>query len=171
MNGRILVFNCHEAWVYQLRLLAKRLDIVVGLPGRHTETWDAALRPVPPNSRLVSLAEVFAARETYDCIITHNLTDLLDAKPLLGPRLFVIHLTLHGMILEQNARTDAQEFRGAVAQYVRQINAHVIAISRLKGASWGFPDHLVPLSAHPKDYLPWQGDLARGLRRSNYILR
>src|SRR5262249_25433604 len=81
-------------------------------------------------------------------------TDLLDAKPLLGPRLFVIHLTLHGMILEQNARTDAQEFRRAVAQYVRQINAHVIAISRLKGASWGFPDHLCRSQPIPKTICP-----------------
>jgi hypothetical protein len=35
MNGRILVLNCHEAWIHQLRLLDQPLDIVVGLPGLH----------------------------------------------------------------------------------------------------------------------------------------
>ena len=95
----------------------------------------------------------------------------MDAKSLLGPRLFVIHVTLNGMILEQNARTDAQEFRHAVAHYVRQVGPHVIAVSRLKGESWGFPENIVPVSADPQDYLPWEGDLAKGLRVSNFILR
>jgi hypothetical protein len=106
MNGRILVLNCHEAWVYQLRLLNKPMDIVVGLPGRHTLDWDAAMRPVPPNSCLVSLHDVLAAQSAYDCIIAHNLSDLLDLKTLPGPRLLVIHITLEGMILEQGAQTD-----------------------------------------------------------------
>jgi glycosyltransferase involved in cell wall biosynthesis len=171
MNGRLLVLNCHEAWVYQLRLLDTPLDIVVGLPGRHTKRWDEGMRPVPPKSRLVSLPEVLAANDTYDCIITHNLTDLLDVKTLPGPRLFVIHLTLEGMLLEQNARADADEFRRAVAQYTDRAVTQVVAVSAMKGKSWGFQEMIVPLTADPRDYLPWEGDLARGLRVSNYILR
>jgi Glycosyl transferases group 1 len=171
MNGRILVLNCHEAWVYQLRLLGQPLDIVIGLPGRHTQGWDEAVRPVPANARLVSLPAVLAAQNTYDCIIAHNLTDLLDVKTLPGPRLFVIHLTLEGMLVEQNARTRADDFRRAVANYIERIAAHVVAISPLKGRSWGFPDEIVPLTAEPRDYTPWQGEIAAGLRVSNYILR
>ena len=45
---RLLVFDCHEAWVYQLRLLRWPLDIVVGLRGRHTQEWDESMRPIPP---------------------------------------------------------------------------------------------------------------------------
>ena len=33
---RLLVFNCHEAWVYQLGLLDYDLDIICGLSGRYT---------------------------------------------------------------------------------------------------------------------------------------
>jgi glycosyltransferase involved in cell wall biosynthesis len=171
MNGRILVLNCHEAWVYQLRLLERPLDIVVGLAGRHMRGWDEAMRPVPPNARLVSLQEVLAAHEVYDCIVTHNLTDLLDVKTLVGPRILVIHLTLEGMVLEQSAKTSAADFRRAVAQYIEQAGAHVVAVSALKGKSWGFSENVVPLTADPSDYLPWDGDLARGLRVSNYISR
>ena len=171
MNGRILVLNCHEAWVYQLRLLDKPLDIVVGLPGRHTLEWDAGMRPVPPRSRLVWLREVLVAQNTYDCIIAHNLSDLLDVKTLPGPRLLVIHLTLEGMILEQGARTGPDEFRRAVAEFTERVAAHVIAVSAMKGQSWGFEENIVPLTADPGEYLPWRGDLARGLRVSNYVLR
>jgi glycosyltransferase involved in cell wall biosynthesis len=170
-NNRLLVFNCHEAWVYQLRLLQKPLDIIIDLPGRHTRGWDESMRPVPPNSRFVTLDEVFSARETYDCVIAHNLTDLLDVKGLPGPRLLVIHLTLDGMFLEQGAKTDPGEFRGAVSQYMEQSRVHAVAVSQLKGKSWGFTLDIVPLTADPTDYLPWSGDIAAGLRISNFLRR
>src|SRR5690242_20155268 len=168
---RILVFNCHEAWVHQLRLLGARLDIIVGLPGRHTPGWDEAMRPLPPRSRQVTLQEVLRARESYDCIITHNLTDLLDLKAFSGPRILMIHLTLEGMIAEQKPSMDSEDFRVAVHKYTGLTRTHVIAVSSLKARSWGFEQHVVPLAADPGDYFPWRGDLARGLRVSNYIVR
>jgi glycosyltransferase involved in cell wall biosynthesis len=129
------------------------------------------MRPVPPNSRFVNLPQVLSARETYDCIIAHNLTDLLDSKTLAGPRLLVIHLTLEGMFLEQNAKTDPAEFRGAVARFTKQLHTHVVAVSQLKGKSWGFAEDLVPLTVDPADYRPWIGDIAAGLRISNFVTR
>jgi hypothetical protein len=171
MNGRLLVFNCHEAWVHQLRLLNRPLDIVVDLSGRHTRCWDEAMRPVPPNSRLVTLHDVLAASENYDCILAHNLTDLLDVKSLPGPRLLVLHITLESMVLEQHAQTPADEFRRTAADYLEKARAHVVAVTTLKGRSWGFSENIVHSCADPADYLPWQGDLARGLRVANFVLR
>jgi len=171
MNGRLLVFNCHEAWVHQLRLLDRPIDVVIDLPGRHTRGWDESIRPVPPNARLIPLNDVLAAPETYDCIVAHNLTDLLDVRSLPGPRLMVIHLTLDGMFLEQNAKSDPSEFRRAVTNFLAQTNTHVVAVSQLKGCSWGFAENIVPLCIDPADYLPCQGDLAAGLRVSNFVLR
>src|SRR5258708_18112467 len=129
MNGRLLVFNCHEAWVYQLQFLGRPLDIVVNLPGRHTRGWDEAMRPVPPNARLVTLEEVLASRETHDCIIAHNLSELLDIKTLAGPRILMIHITVESLILEQGAQTDPAEFRRAVCQYLRYPRPHVLTLS------------------------------------------
>jgi hypothetical protein len=171
MNGRILVLNCHEAWIHQLRILNRSLDIVVGLAGRHRRDWDDGVRPVPPGARLISLQQAFAEPASYDCIIAHNLSDLLDTRMLPGPRLLIVHLTLEGMILEQNAKTPVAEYRHAVAKYTRSIGAHVVAVSSLKGESWGFTEHIVPLTANPADYLPWTGELACGLRVSNFVLR
>jgi hypothetical protein len=171
MNGRTLVLNCHEAWIHQLRLLDRSLDIVVGLPGRHTRDWDHGIRPVPPKARLLSLQQAFAEPAPYDCIIAHNLSDLLDTRTLSGPRLLILHLTLEGMILEQNAQTPVVEYRNAVAEYTERVGAHVVAVSSLKGTSWGFTEHIVPLTANPAEYLPWIGELACGLRVSNFVLR
>ncbi len=171
MNGRLLVLNCHEAWIHQLRLLHYPLDIVVGLPGRHTREWDAAIRPAPPRSRLITLGEALAAPDQYDCIIAHNLSDLFDTKALVGPRILVIHLTLEGMILEQRAKTPAADYRNVVVEYTERVSAHVVATSTLKAKSWGFPENIVPLMADPGEYPPWGGDLACGLRVSNFVMR
>lgn len=170
-DRRLLVFDCHEAWVYQLGALNRPLDIVIGLPGRAVSGWDAAMRPLPSNARCVRLEDVFAARETYDCIIAHNLTDLLDVKTLDGPRLLVLHATLGGLALDQRSATAPDDMRRALSQYARIVGAHVVAVSRLKGRSWGFDEEVVPLSVDPGAYLPYNGDLARGLRIANEIRR
>jgi glycosyltransferase involved in cell wall biosynthesis len=171
MNGRLLVFNCHEPWVYQLRALRQPLDIISDLPGRHVRGWDSAVRPVPGNARLISLATAQQSPVPYDCILAHNLTDLLDAKLLVGPKLLIIHLTLDGMLLEQQSQTTPGEFRAAVLEFLRRGATHVVPVSQLKGRSWGFAGEVVRLSADADDYLPWQGELARGLRISSFVTR
>jgi hypothetical protein len=168
-GNRLLVFDCHEAWVYQLRALKQQMDVVVGLKGRHVPGWDEAMRPVPPNARLVLLEEVLASRASYSCIIAHNLTDLLDVKTLEGPRLYVIHQTLDSMVREQQSVVSAEDLRRAVTQYVRLIGAHVMAVTALKGHSWGYDQDVVCSSAEPEDYLPYTGELACGLRVANHI--
>jgi hypothetical protein len=134
---RLLVFDCHEAWVYQLRLLDQPMNVVVGLKGRHTAGWDYRMRPVPPNARIVRLEEALAATEPYGCIIAHNLTDLLDLKHLVAPRFFVIHGTLEGIVLEERSATPMDQLRCATAKYLSLVGAHAIAISPLKARSWG----------------------------------
>jgi hypothetical protein len=79
---RLLVFNCHEAWVHQLEGIGYELDIVVGLPGRAVTTWDERMRPVPAGARLLSLDEALASRTAYAVAVMHSVTDLLDAKTL-----------------------------------------------------------------------------------------
>jgi Glycosyl transferases group 1 len=171
MDERLLVFDCHEAWAYQLQALPYPMDVVVGLRGRQADGWDEGMRPVPRNARLVRLDEVLRTRQTYYCIVANNLTDLLDAKSLAGPRLLVVHETLDGALREQGSGVPAHEFRTAVSQYVRMTGTHVVAVSKLKGRSWGFEGDLVPFSADPDVYPVWSGDLARGLRVANHIQR
>jgi glycosyltransferase involved in cell wall biosynthesis len=168
-SDRLLVFDCHEAWVHQLRVLPQPMDVVVGLKGRHTDGWDIAMRPVPPNARIVRLEDVIAAAPSYYCIVAHNLTDLLDVKTLPGPRLLVIHQTLEGMMREQRSVTPPEEFRAAVARYIALTRTHVVAVSGLKGRSWGFDEDVVPFSADPADYPAYLGDVPRGLRIANDI--
>jgi len=171
MNQRLLVFDCHEAWVYQLHVLDCPLDIVVGLRGRSQDGWDENMRPLPPNSRLVRLDEVLKRKESYACIVGHNLTDLLDVKSIPGPRILVIHEALDGVAHEHRLAVPTEEFRATFAKFVNLTGTHVVPVSQMKGRSWGFEEDIVPSSADAMDYLPWSGYLPRGLRVANHILR
>lgn len=166
---RLLVFNCHESWVYQLHQLDYQLDIITELKGRHTSDWDYNMRPFPENARKISLKEAQQTKKRYHCIIAHNLSDLLDVKGRKEPKLLVIHSTIEGRVISEGSDVNAYQMREELEKYVALTKTHVMAVSLLKGASWGQTSQIVPFSVNCDDYLPYRGNLARGLRISNFI--
>ncbi len=165
----LLVFNCHEAWVYQLGILGFRLDIIVGLKGRYKAGWDEQMRPLPPNSRLVSLKQALESQTEYHCIIAHNLTDLLDVKSRPEPRLLVLHSTLEGRAVEEKSNIDIEQLRRMVGDYLELVGGHAVATSMFKGESWGFTEDIVFLGIDAEQYLPYSGNEACGLRICNFV--
>lgn len=165
----LLVFNCHEAWVYQLGELGYDLDIIVGLKGQYKQTWDEQIRPVPPNCRLVTLSEAQQSSTSYYCIIMHNITDLLDVKHRSEPRLTVIHLSIEARLVEEKSSIEPEKMKEMLHKYLKLVGGHAVAVSKFKGNSWGFTEDIVPFGAAPDDYLPYCGEKACGLRISNFI--
>ncbi len=168
-NKTLLVFNCHEAWVYQLGCLGYKLDIIVGLAGRYKSGWDEQMRPLPPNSRLVGLPEALASPQEYYCIIAHNTTDLLDVKSRPEPRLMVIHSTLDGRVREERAKVEPAKLKETFRRYIETTGTHVVATSMYKGESWGFTEDIVHFGIDADAYPPYSGHEARGLRICNFI--
>jgi glycosyltransferase involved in cell wall biosynthesis len=165
----LLVFNCHESWVYQLGVLGYNLDIIIGLKGRYKESWDEQMRPVPPDSRLVTLSQALQNETPYYCIITHNITDLLDVKLRPEPRLTVIHLPIEARVEEEKSSIEPGKMKEALHKYLELVGGHVVAVSMFKGKSWGFTEDIVTFGIDADDYLPYSGEKARGLRISNFI--
>ena len=166
---KLLVLNCHEAWIHQLGVLGAELDIVIGLPGRYTKGWDTRMRPLPAGARTLTLDEVRTVGAQYDCVINHNITDLLDTKFMDAPKLLVLHETLEGRMAQQDAEFDAREMRAMLNAYLASVGGHAVAISRSKAKSWGVTHVVVHNSADPDAYLPHSGDVACGLRVANHI--
>jgi hypothetical protein len=164
---KLLVLNCHEAWVHQLGVLGAELDIVVGLPGRYTRTWDTRMRPVPPKARLLALSEARSAG--YDAVINHNITDLLDTKHLDAPKVLVLHETLEGRMAQQGADFEPRDMRAMLNSYLASVGGHAVAISRSKAKSWGVTHTVVQNSADPGQYLEPVGDVACGIRVANHV--
>lgn len=167
--GRLVVFNCHEAWVHQLDGLPYDLDVVVGLKGRYAERWDNAMRPLPARAREVRLPEV--RTDDVSCVVTHNITDLLDVKAFDAPKILVLHSTLAGRLHTEQSDLDPARASEVLHVYAERAGVHVVAVSELKGRSWGFTQDVVELSADPGAYPEPTCELASGLRVSNFVQR
>jgi hypothetical protein len=168
-NRTLLVFNCHEPWVYQLGTLGYGLDIVVNLPGKYNRGWDERMRPVPAHTRLISPSEALESPTAYYCIVTHNTTDLLDVRSRPEPKLLVLHHTLEGRLQEEHSNIDPRKMKDLLRTYIDLIGGHVVATSMFKGESWGYTDDIVPFGIDVEDYPPYEGHKTRGLRICNFI--
>ena len=168
-NKTLLVFNCHEAWVYQLGSLGYNLDIIIGLKGRAHPSWDERIRPVPKKSRLITLSEALQSPTNYYCIITHNMTDLLDVKLRPEPKINVLHISIETRALEEKSSLAPEKLKGVLHEYLDLIGGHAVAVTMSKGESWGFTEDVVNNSSNPSDYLPYSGHLASGLRIVNLL--
>jgi len=166
---RLLVFNCHEAWVHQLGVLGCELDIIIGLKGHHATGWDSRMRPLPAKSRTLTLAEALAEQASYDCIIAHNLTDLLDVKSLSGPRLLVVHSTYEGRLRSEDADLPLDQLRATIRKYLKLVGGHAVAVSKMKTGPDGFPKDVVNAGVEIADFPAHGGELAAGLRVANQI--
>ncbi len=165
----LLVFNCHEPWVYQLGALGYPLDIIVGLKGKYNQGWDERMRPVPEHATLIRLEQALRCDKEYYCIVAHNTTDLLDVRTRKEPRILVLHHSLEGRLVEEKADCDPNEMRRMLHAYVDLLGIHVVATSMFKGESWGFTEDIVPFGLDVGGYLPHSGERAAGLRICNFI--
>ena len=168
---RLLVFNCHEAWIHQLEGTPFQLDLVVGLAGRYTRGWDEHMRPVPRNARLVELREARAQIESYACVVVHNITDLLDVKDAVVPKLLVLHATVEGRLDAERADWTPDQVRLVLARYLHASGTAAMAISAMKARSWGVPAQIVHNGVDVARYTPSDGRLAAGVRVCNHFNR
>ena len=170
-TARLLVFNCHEAWVHQLEGSGYDLDIVVGLEGRHTREWDECMRPVPENARLVALPDALARIGEYACVVAHNITDLLDVKEHDAPKLLVLHSTVEGRLDTEGAQWSPEQVQLVLGRYLTLCGGGAIAVSHLKARSWGIPAEVVFNGVDVARYEFSDGSFAAGVRVCNHFNR
>ena len=167
---RLLVLNCHEPWIYQLRCMDADLDLVVDLPGRKVSGWDFRMRPLPPRSRTLTLGEALSTRSAeWDAVVCHNITDLMDTAAIDAPRLLILHETLDGRMAAEGADFDRNEMIAMLRTYITQLGAHAVAVTAAKGASWGVAGKPLHCAADPDDYLAPSYEHGVGLRVANQV--
>ncbi|MHC4572574.1 MAG: glycosyltransferase [Planctomycetota bacterium] len=127
------------------------------------------MRPVPRDSRLVTLREAPESKRRYYCIITHNVTDLLDIKDRPEPRLIVLHSTIEGRIEQEKSNLNPETMRGMLHKYLELVNCHAVATCTCKGKSWGLTEEIVTFGIDADEYLTYSGEIACGLRICNFI--
>lgn len=83
----------------------------------------------------------------------------------------VIHLPIEARIVAEKSDVPPEKMKAMLHKYLELVGGHVVAVSMLKGESWGFTDDIVTFWSDPNDYLPYSGEKACGLRISNFIQR
>lgn len=167
--GRILTFNCHEAYVHLLGKLGADLDIIDALPGRYTQRWDERMRPVPHGARLLTLEQVQRG-SAYDVAIAHNLTDLVQLRDLDVPKVLVLHVSLAARCDEEPGAPPPEVISARLGTYLELTRATAVAVSRSKATSWGLDCPVVRPCADPDEYDGFDGELAVALRVANQVL-
>lgn len=166
---RLLVMNCHEAWVSQLRWTDAELDIVVDLPGRRVHGWDRQMRPVPDKARLLRLNGVRAGHAPWDVAVCQNITDLLDLATVPVPKLLMLHESLDGRLAQQGGAVGATDMRRVLHTYLEITGAHAVGVTAAKALSWGVDAPPLHCAADPADYPPATYEKAAGIRVANHV--
>lgn len=167
--GRLLTFNCHEAYVHLLGKLGLEMDIIDGLPGRYASAWDRRMRPVPRGARLIALEEA-SSGQRYDVAVAHNLTDLVALRELELPKVLVLHVNLAARVSEERGAPTIFDMQQQLQSYLSAISATAVAVSQAKASSWGQRCPVIRPCADPEEYKDFEGSDPVALRVANQVL-
>lgn len=167
---RLLTFNCHEPYLYDLAKLGGELVVIDGLPGRRTASWDTRARPVPANVELVSIADA-GRRGPFDAVVAHNLTDLLAAREVHAPKVFVVHVNLRARIAEEGGNFAPSQMAEDLSHYLDYVGGVAVGVSEQKLASWGLRGSVIRPGVDPEVLSAHDGSCPRGLRVANLVSR
>jgi glycosyltransferase involved in cell wall biosynthesis len=166
---KLLTFLAHESYLHTLAKLGHPMDVIVNLPGHHSPTWDERMRPVPDNVRLLPVEEFMADPPEFDCVIGHNISDLLQVKHLPGPRVLTLHSSLTGRLSQEESGIDPREMSSMVVQYMSMLSGVLVFVSEMKRSSWDIDARVIRLAVDTADYDGYHGSESSALRVVNHI--
>jgi predicted TPR repeat methyltransferase len=168
---RILTFNWHEGYISLLGKLSVSLDIVERSKGGY-ERWMHEFRPCPRGSRIIRAEEALAhlAREEYDAVICHDVSDLLLTKKSPIPQFLVFHNRLDTMIALGKNAVNARSYKEGLKELMGQVqDLTTIFISPSKKESWGLPGQVILPGIDLSEWGGYEGSLKRVLRVGNFL--
>jgi hypothetical protein len=168
---RVLTFNSHQPY---LHLLATSLPwdfgvITPKMPSGVVRSWSEKIRPLPDNVRLYRSVESALADPPWDWILTHNVQDFLDVRDILLPKVFLVHGTLSGRILQDRAAIDRSEYIRNFETLLRTSGCRVVYISDLKRDDWGIPGRVVRTAVNASLYGGYHGESRGILQVCNHL--
>ncbi len=168
---RVLTFNSHQPYIH---LLATSLPWTIGvvlprLPSGKVKSWDSRIRPLPDNLRLYSSFDEACKSAPWDWVLTHNINDLIDCGNSRLPRVFVVHGTLSGRILQDRSAIERGSYLASLRLLLKANRCEVVYISRLKQDDWGIPGTVIQPGVNPSHYAGYQGARRGILQVCNHL--
>ena len=168
---RILTFNWHEGYISLLGKLPFSLDIVERKKGGY-ERWMHEFRPCPRGSRIIDAGEAMTllAREEYDAVICHDVSDLVLTQRSPVPQFLVFHNRLDTMIALGKNRVDAREYRESLKTLLGSVpDLTTVFISPSKKESWGLSGPVILPGVDGREWNGFDGAEAKVLRIGNFL--
>jgi glycosyltransferase involved in cell wall biosynthesis len=168
---RVLTFNSHQPY---LHLLATSLPWTLGivaprLSSGSTKNWDPQIRPLPDNVRPYSSIQESLRDGPWDWFLAHNVHDLIDARDVLLPKVFLVHGTLSGRILQDQSTIDRALYLKKLKILLTASGARVVYISELKRKDWGIPGTIIRPAVNVGEYGGYRGDIPGILQVCNHL--
>ena len=170
MKLKILSFNWHEPYLCLLSRMNQNFLVVEPeiAPG-HLRRWDKNMRPVPENIRLITMQQ---AREILDqgevdCIIAHNVKDLIEVRDYSLPKIMVFHNCLTTEIKLGNDKIDRKEYLEKINPLFEGVTK--IFISKMKRADWDMQGEIILPGLDVSEYGGYTGSQKTVLRVGNLL--
>jgi hypothetical protein len=169
---RVLTFNSHQPYIH---LLATSMPWEIGviaprLPSGKIQSWDERIRPLSPNLSLFDSLSSATGAKRWDWILAHNVNDLLDCRDSRLPKVFLVHGTLSGRILQDRSSIDRPAYLEKLRLLLDSAACKIVYISDLKRQDWGLPGRVIRSAVDPSQYGGYRGDL-RGVLQVCHNLR
>jgi glycosyltransferase involved in cell wall biosynthesis len=129
------------------------------LPSGAIKRWDPKIRPMPANIKLYGTAAAALKDASWDWVLTHNINDLIDSREIDLPKVFLVHGTLSGRILQDQSTIDRALYIKNLLLLLRTTGSHVVYISELKRKDWGIPGEIIRSAVDTSQYGGYRGNV------------
>lgn len=170
MKLKILTFNWHEPYLCLLSPLNHDFLVVEPeiAPG-HFRKWNQNMRPVPDNFSLIPLAQAQEKLEKgeIDCVIAHNVKDLIGVKEYSLPKIIVFHNSLTTEIKLGNEKVNREEYLDKLGPILEDTTK--VFISEMKRADWEMQGNIILPGLDISEYGGYAGKDKNVLRVGNLM--
>jgi glycosyltransferase involved in cell wall biosynthesis len=168
---RLLTFNSHQPYLYALATaLPWHVGVVIPrAPSGADKPWDEGVRPLPSNVRVFPSLPAALGVGAWDCALAHNVHDLLEFKDVPIPKVFLVHGTITGRILQDGSSLDARAYAEQVQTLLQALGCTTVYISALKRDDWGLPGRVIETAFDYGAYGGHTGEVAGVLQVSNHL--
>ena len=168
---RVLTFNSHQPYIH---LLATAMPWDFGViaprfPSGKIQSWDERIRPVPQNLSLFESLNSAVTASGWDWVLAHNVNDLIDCRELRLPKVFLVHGTLSGRILQDRSSIERTAYLNKLRLLLDSAGCTVVYISDLKREDWGLPGKVIRSAVNLSQYGGYRGDIGGVLQVCNNL--
>ncbi|MZH06116.1 MAG: glycosyltransferase [Nitrospinae bacterium] len=170
MKLKILTFNWHEPYLCLLSRLNHDFLVVEPeiVPAKFRK-WDRNMRPVPDNFELTTMDQALEKLEEgeIDCIIAHNVKDLIEVKDFSLPKVNIFHNCLTTEIKLGKDKVNREDYLDKITPLLDGVTK--VFISEMKKADWGMEGNIILPGLDISEYGGYTGKDKNVLRVGNLL--